>query len=341
MEKTDILKKCREYNNSNDILYYLIRQKQSDTYAVILAPCNYLYQNDEDQFFGTCIYVSENNVSDVMRPEFPNVKRLSGFPMVKICERTDSQGVHSLTSPEVRALPFRYRIDAEPRFRSPFIPAYTCFECEDVINITDPKTALMNLCRRDSDSRSFISALADRFGISPEQIGISGSTSLGAETFSDYDIVFYGDPDKLHRINGIVADINRRQGTPKVGGLPLPFRMIFQGNIVDVLYVYDSRPLDGIISARKIRTDAAFRCRVTDDTLSLQAQPFLTVDGEDFSSLLIADTFLHAVLKRGDIIEGRGDLLRWEHNGKAENIMFCKDPPTQLKNYLRYFYRYE
>lgn len=341
MEKAEILKKCREYNNADDYLYYLIRQKQADTYAVILALCNYLYRNNEDQFFGTCIYVSENNISDVMRAEFPNRKRMLGIPMVKICERTDRQGVHSLTSTEVKALPFRYRIDAAPRFCSPFIPAYTCFDCEDVIGIIDPKTALTDRYRRERDFRSFISALTDRFGLRQEQLGITGSAALGAETCADYDIVYYGDHDELHRINGIIADINRKQGTPKAGGVPLPFRTVFQNRVVDVMYVGDSQPLDGIHSARRIKTDTAFSCRVTDDTFSLQSQPFLTVDGEDFSSLLLSDSFLHAVLKKGDVVEGRGDLLRWDHNGKTEDIMFCGDPPAQLKNYLRYFYRYE
>lgn len=341
MKKAEILKKCREFNNSNDFLYYLIHREPGDIYAVILANSNYLYRNDADQFFGTCIYVSENNISDEMGSAFPVRKRLLGIPMVKICERTDSQGVHSLTNPEVSALPFRYRIDADPRFYSPFIPAYTCFNCEDVIDIIEPKTALTNLYRRNGDFRSFLSALTDRFDLRPEQIGITGSAALGAETCGDYDIVFYGDPDELHRISGIVAGINRKQGTPKVGGLPLPFRMIFQDRIADVVYVCDPQPLDGIHSARQIKTDVAFSCRVTDDTFSLQAQPFLTVDGEDFSSLLIADSFLHAVLKKGDVIEGGGDLLRWEHNGKSENIMLCKNPPAQLKHYLRYFYRYE
>lgn len=341
MEKAEILKKCREYNNSNDILYYLIRQKRSDAYAVIHVPCNYLYRNDENQFFGTCIYVSENNVSEAMRPDFPTRKRLCGIPMVKICERTDSQGVHSLTNPEIRQLPFRHRIDSDPRFSSAFISAYTCFECEDVVGITEPKAALADLCRRNSDARSFTSALADRFGISPEQIGITGSAALGAERRGDYDVIFYGSPDELRRISGIIADINRKQGTPKIGGMPLPFRMIFQGNIVDVLYVYDSLTLDGIHSARQIRTDVAFRCRVTDDTLVLQSQPFLKVDSEDFSSLFLAESFFHSVLKKGDVIEGRGELLRWEHDGKSEDIMFCKTPLVQLKNWPQYFYRYE
>lgn len=341
MEKKDILEKCREYNGSNDYLYYRLYREQTDTRAIVCAPCNYLYTNDEDQFFGVCIYMSENNLGDGMRPFFPNVRELFGTRMVKVTERTDSLGTRSLDNQEIRELPFRNRIDAEPRFQSSFIPAYTCFECADVTDILDPRTSLADLCRRNGEFHSFINALAERFRVETDRIGLVGSAALGAETPNDYDIVFYGDTAELWRINGIMAEINRKQGTPKVGGLPLPFRILFEGRIIDTLKVYDSPASAGVHAARLVRPDVPFRCRVTDDTAALQVEPYLQVDGEDYSSMILAETFFQCVLRKGDVIEGRGDIIVWEHGGKEERTMLCREPFRQLRDFTRYFHRYE
>lgn len=341
MDKNGILEKCREYNASNDYLYYRLYREETDTSAIVCAPCNYLYTNAEDQFFGVCIYMSENNLGRGMRPAFPTVKELFGTRMVKVAERTDSQGTRSLDNREIRELPFRHRLDSEPRFPSPFIPAYTCFECADVTDILDPRTALADRCRRNGEFRSLIGALAERFGVETERIGLTGSAALGSGKPGDYDIVFYGDTAELWRINGIMADINRRQGTPKVGGLPLPFRMVFEGRIVDTLMVYDTPASAGVHAARLARADVPFRCRVTDDAAALQVEPYLQVDGGDYSSLILAETFFHAVLRKGDVIEGRGDIIVWEHGGKEERTMLCREPFRQLQDFTRYFRRYE
>lgn len=341
MDKREILKKCREYDSSNDYLYYLIHKKQSDTYAVIGAPCNYLFRNDKDQFFGTCIYVSENNLPAGMAAEFPCKKKLFGIPMVKITDKMIHGNVSFLTNPEIRELPFRFRMDSVPGFRSPFIPSYTCFACEDVAEIITPRAALTDLCRKNEDFRSFIERITELFDIKNEQIGIAGSVALGADVSADYDIVFYGDPEELWRIHRIAEEMNRRQGTPKSGNMPIPFRVIIEGRIVDILYVYDRPLLAGVHTARLLKTEVPFRCRVTDDTAALQVEPYLKVDGENFSSLLLEESLLHAVFRTGDMIEGKGDLIRWEHNGKTETMMLCRYPLAQILDYPRYFYRYE
>ncbi len=342
MEKCEILNKCREYNSSNDYLYYLIYKKQYDVYAIINAPCNYLYRNDEDQFFGTCIYTSENNISDEMADSVPEGKNLFGIPMVKIASRKKKNGkTEALDNRRIRELPLRYGLNSVPRFSSPFIPAYSCFECEDVIDIIEPRKALADLCRSSGDCASFVSELTERFEIAPEQLGMAGSAALCADSIDDYDIVFYGDAAELRRIWGIQTEINRVQGVPKLDGFPLPFRMMFGGHPVDTLFVYDPPVLEGIHTARQIRGDVAFRCRVTDDPAGLQVGPYLKVSGEDYSAAILADSFFHAVIQKGDIIEGRGDLLQWEHNGETENLIFCRYPFDQLTDFTRYFYRQE
>lgn len=340
MKETEILEKCRACSGSHDILYYLIRRK-SGTYAVICAPCNYLYRNDKDQFFGVCAYASEDNFTESARRELPFVKKLFGIPMVKTTVRREGGEVIILDNRQIRELPFRSRIDSEPRFSSPFIPAYTCFECGDVTAIIEPRAAFAELCRRDADFRSFADRLAERFEITTEQIGISGSLALGAAKADDYDIVFYGDRAELKRINGVIADINSVGGVPKVSGMPLPFRFIMEEHIVDALFVDEDPALDSLHTARQIRSDVPFRCRVTDDEFAMQVEPFLSVDGEEYSSLLIADTYFHSVIRKGDVIEGIGDILRWEHDGRTEFVMLCREPLRQIKDFTRYFYRYE
>ena len=341
MEKNDILKKCRAYNRSNDILYYLIRKKQADTYAVVLAPCNYLYQNDKDQFFGTCIYMSENNLSNAMRCDFTDRRELFGIPMVKIAEKTENGKKVFLDSWQIRALPFRCRMDSAPRFSSPFYPSYTCFECEDVVDIIEPRAARMNLFLRDGEFRTFLTRLTERLEIMPEQVGITGSAALGVDSPNDYDIIFYGDREELRRINSILLEINRSNGIPNVFGMPLPFRFIFENRVIDTLFVDEDPELNNLYTARQIRTEVPFSCRVTDDTAALQVEPFLRVDSKEFSSLIIMETFFHGVIRKGNVIEGTGDLLSWEHDGKEEYVMMCREPFRQLKDYTRYFFQFE
>ncbi len=341
MEKSEILKRCRAYNHSNDNLYYLIHQKEFDTYAVISAPCNYLFSNDQDQFFGTGVYMSNNNFSSRMRTEFTSQKELLGIPLTKTTTGTIGGESYTLDNYEIRELPYLHRPDTAPRFSSPFYPAYTCFECEDVIDIVEPKAALRELCRRDEGFRSFLTELAETFGTEPDKLGLSGSLSLGADSPGDYDIVFYGNVDKLRRINDLIKEINRLQGIPKVGGLPLPFRFIFKECIIDAIFVYEDSDLLTLHTARTIKTNVPFKCRVTDDTRALQFEPFFGVDNEAFSSLIIAESFFHAVIQKGNTIEGIGDILEWEHNGAKENVMLCKDPYRQIKDWTRYFFQYQ
>ena len=340
MEKNDILKKCREFNNSNDYLYYVIHKEPSDTTAIICAPCNYLYANDADQFFGICIYVSENALPDELQSAFPSRKRLLGLPMAKISEKTGPEGTSYLLSPQIQELPLRCRLDAAPKGSSGFSPAYTCYSCEDVVDIISPRKALLDRCRENADLRAFLSSLAGRFGLETEQMGLIGSAALGSDHPVDYDIVFYGDASELLRIKGIIDEINHEQGTPIVGGLPLPFRFRHEGCKVDTIFVYEPSMLSGIHSARPVRTGVPFRCRVTDDTWALQVEPYMKVDGEDFSSLLIVETFFHCVFRKGDIIEGRGDILLWNHDGTDEAIMVCRDPFSQLIDFTKYFTRF-
>lgn len=341
MNKSEILEKCKKYKESNDYLYYLIHNEEFDTYAVIYTACNYFYANDEDQFFGTCIYVSENNISDEMADAFTCRKTLFNIPMVKIASMEENSRQISLDNRHIRALPLKHRVDSVPRFETPFYPAYSCFECDEVIDIIEPKAALQEMIGRNDDFRAFVSELTERFGISGAQLGIVGSAALGAEVFADYDIVFYGDAEELRRINGIIADINRAQGVPKIDGFPLPFRMLFNGRTVDTLFVYDPPLLDGIHAARLVESDVRFRCRVTDDTAGLQVCPYFKVDGEGYSALFIAESFFHAVIKNGDIVEGRGDILEWEQDGQTERVLFCRDPFAQMIDYTRYFFRDE
>lgn len=340
MGKNDILEKCRAYNHSNDILYYLIRKKQADAYAVVMAPCNYLYQNDEDQFFGTCIYVSENILSDAMRRDFTQKRELFGIPMVKISEKTENGKNASLDSWQIRALPLRCRMDSVPRFSSPFFPSYTCFECEDVLDIIEPREARADLFRKCGEFRSFLTRLNELFEIKPEQVGITGSAALGVDSPNDYDVIFYGSKDELRRIGRIIFEINRRNGTPKVFGMPLPFRFIFENRVVDTLFVDENPELNNLHTARMIRAEVPFKCCVTDDAAALQVETFLRVDSKEFSALIIMETFFHGVIRKGNVIEGVGDLLLWEHDGKEEYVMMCREPFRQLKDYTRYFFQF-
>lgn len=339
MGKNEIIKKCREYDSSNDFLYYLIYKKQHNVYAVIASPCNYLYCNNTDQFFGTCIYSSENNISESMRPLFPFKKELFGIPMVKTVLKVDNGNTISLDNRQVRELPFIYKIDASPRFQSPFISGYTCFECEDVIDIIDPRSALQRLCSKKEDLCSFIAELADCFSITSSQIGIAGSAALGADSVSDYDIVFYADTEKLIGINNTMLELNKTQTAPYLKGSYLPFRFEFMNSIVDTLFVYEDLKLNSIHESRLVYENVFFRCRATGTAFPLQAPPFIGVDCSEFSYILILDTFFHALIREGDIIEGTGDIIQWEHDGKKENIMLCKEPFRQLKDFTRFFNR--
>ena len=105
MSEQEILKKCRNYNDSNDILYYLIHNKQHDTYAIVYAPCNYLFKNEENQFFGICIYVSDNNISPAMSKSFVYHKEMFGIPMTKTTKKLDGDHEAILDSRQIQNLP--------------------------------------------------------------------------------------------------------------------------------------------------------------------------------------------------------------------------------------------
>lgn len=342
MERTEILKKCRAYNNSNDLLYYLIGKKEYDIYAAIYAPCNYLFSNNEDQFFGTGIYMSENNFGNELLKEFTARRTICGIPMIKTpVKHNVNNELGTLDNNEIRELPVLHRLHSEPRFHTPFYPGYYCFECDDVIDIIDPKIAFMDLYRRDESFCSFMTGLADYFDVRPEQLGVFGSVAMGCDSAGDYDIIFYGNKKELKRIRDLITEMNSIHGVPRVGGRPIPFRFIFDGIFVDAFYVYEDSELGSLHTAQTIKTNVPFRCSVIDDSSGLQVVPFLGVDSKDFSSLIVMESYFHSVFKTGNIIEGCGDLLEWEHNGVKENVMLCKDPYRQIKDWSQYFLQYQ
>lgn len=339
MDKNEILQRCRKYNDSNDILYYLVGKREYDVYAVVSAPCNYLYQNDKDQFFGSCIYMSENNLNEDMCSWFPYRKDILGIPMRKVCERSEDGKKYSLENSQIRELPFLHRIDTEPRFESVLIPGYTCYECADVIDIIEPRMALRELYDRNDDFRLLVDELKVLFDVKPEQMGLTGSAALNNPAPGDYDIVFYGNKDELRRIDSVITALNKQRCAAKVFGLSLPFRFVIGEHTVDVLSVDNTLALPHLHEAGLIRKDVPFSCRVTDDSFTFQAEPMLTVDSNEFSRVLIIETFFHAAIRKGDIVEGKGDLVLWEHDGKEEYVMLLKEPFRQLKDFSRYFNR--
>lgn len=341
MEKNAILKKCKTCNDSNDILYYIVEKKEFDVYAVVCAPCNYLFQNDAEQFFGSCIYMSEKNLNEDMRSRFPCRRDIRGITMRKVCEKTEGGKKQFLDNSQIRELPFLHRIDAEPRFESVFIPSYTCYDCADVIDIIDPRTVQLDLYGQNDDFRSFIDELKVLFDVKPEQMGLTGSASLSIPAPSDYDIVFYGDKNELRRIDNVIAELNRKRCAPKASGLSLPFRFMLGERVVDTLLVDTAPDLPRLHAAKLIRRGVPFSCRVTDDRAAFQVEPILIVDSMEFSYVIIIETFFHAAIRKGDMVEGVGDLVLWEHDGKEEYAMLLREPFSQLKNFTRYFTRNE
>lgn len=335
----NMMKICRDLNDSNDMLYYLIYKEACDTYAVIGAPCNYLYQNDAAQFFGTCLYVSENNISDIMQNEFTIHKDVFGIPMISTAKKTVGDKIISLNSRQIRELPLNHKIDTDPGFLPAFYSAYTCFDCKDVIKIIEPRSSMKALYEEKEEFRRFVDGITELFGIRMNQLGIAGSAALHTDHPKDYDIVFYGNADELRRINNIVMDINKIQGVPTAMGMPLPFSFLYKGHIVDTFYVYDDSRIKNLYSAEIRKKNIQFACKVTDDRYALQVEPFFGVNADGFSYLIIAETFFHAVIRSGDTIEGYGDILEWNNNGKTVNVMLCREPFEQIKEFTRYFYR--
>ncbi len=139
---------------------------------------------------------------------------------LRLCKRSKrpQNELGTLNNNEIRELPFLHRLHSEPRFQTPFYPGYYCFECDDVIDIVDPKIAFMDLYRRDESFCSFMTGLADYFDVRPEQLGVFGSVAMGCDSAGDYDIIFYGNKKELKRIRDLITEMNSIHGVPRVGG---------------------------------------------------------------------------------------------------------------------------
>lgn len=192
----------------------------------------------------------------------------------------------------------------------------------------------MKLCSENIRFRYYTEDLLEQFDLKPEQTGLAGSAATGAANPGDYDIVFYGNNDELKRINRIIKKRHAEQkNTKDCSTATLPFQFVHKGTMIDAFFVYDRLVSHNLNTACIICENVSFQCVVTDDSMAMQAEPVLGVDADRFSYLIIVDAMFRAVFKKGDIIEGIGDLACWVHNGTKEKLMICKYPLQQIKDY--------
>lgn len=201
-------------------------------------------------------------------------------------------------------------LEAPTRYRDRFSSSFFAVKKEQIIQRSSPRESAQKLIAENKTICSILKELSQLFQIPIDQLGITGSLSIGANTFQDIDIVIYGSTETISRIKNVILTQQERYGHVIEGGKiwPCRFRDKHQNliccffNYTDQGYVNAHQNLLQIISFNQI--GLPFDEIITDDTYSFAKIPLYKLSGTQYDYLLVLSRESRGRFQKGDRVKG-------------------------------------
>lgn len=200
--------------------------------------------------------------------------------------------------------------EAPARYRDRFSSSFLAVKKEQIIQRSSPRESAQKLIAENTIICSILKELSQLFQLPIDQLGITGSLSIGANTFQDIDIVIYGSTNTISRIKNVILTQQEQYGHVIEGGKiwPCRFRDKHQNliccffNYTDRGYVNVYQNLLSIISFNQI--GPPFNEIIIDDTYSFAKTPLYKLSGMQYDYLLVLSRESRGRFQKGDRIKG-------------------------------------
>lgn len=223
--------------------------------------------------------------------------------------------------------------EASTLFHDRFSSNFFAIERNQIIQQISPRESAQTIVSYNQDICQILRELSDLFNIPSEQLGITGSLSLGAKSYQDIDIVVYGTTTEISRIKEIIRKQQEQYGAIIENGKEWPCRFRDKHNNIiccffnytDQSYTYLCSKLLSIIDAHQI--SSYFEETIVDDTFSFSKTPIYQLSGIQYDFLLVLSRESRGWFCKGDRITGRSI---WGYTSDRKKILIVFNPYKEI-----------
>ena len=319
------------YNDVDDILYYYIYDDTTKSRAYVFSEYNSLFSDENNIIVGKCFYLNSPKI--IIDEMDYKTKNISGERYINMGYR--KKGNDYVVNPDrsIQSFVLNNNLFSVAKSKSIFATNYSVFETKNIVGVSEPKKSLQVLYKKNNYFRKIVNNITRNFRVNIDDLGLTGSLALGSKIGSDYDIVFYGDLSRINLIKEKIDYFIKKNGFVREYGVNWPCRYYDDDynliccffNCTDPIYVPHK-------DAQIIKEDYGFKTRIIDDTFSLLKAPILKIDNSEIDNVLLLNSGLRGMLKKGDIISGVGKIIQYDMNKKTKYSILCTNPYDEVKS---------
>lgn len=335
----NIYKEC--YQGVEDTLYYKIIDKNTGIEAYVFSEYNSFFANKEHKVVGKCFYLHIPDLDKRYYRVFKK-KNISEKEFLNLGYQKGDGDEHFIVNSDVNIKNFisQNHIFSEQSLDNIFSYNYSCFDEELVVGVSEPRVVLKQLYSKNAKIKEIVDEIINAFQVRIEDLGLTGSLALGCDSLSDYDIVFYGNIEKLNEIKSKIDFFRMKNGNVKEYDLNWPCRYYDNySNLICCFFVCTDYDYQFLKNAEIVADKYQFDITIKKDTFSILKAPILEIYDKNIDSIIIFNSGFKGVLRKGDRIKGYGKVIRYSINGKEKYAILCLNPYEEIYNYKTFFNR--
>lgn len=317
------------YNDSDDILYYFIIDDVTKSSAYVFAEYNSFFSNEKNIIVGKCLYINAPKI-DINDKHYKS-KNILGKNYMNIGYRKKGNEYIINSDKCIQSFVLNNNLFSFANSNSIFSTNYSAFEIKNVIGVSEPRKSLKILYKKNKNFRRIIDNIMRKFEVDIDDLGLTGSLSLGSNNASDYDIVFYGNISKLNLIKNRIDYYINKNGHVREYGVNWPCRFYDDdGNLICCFFNCTDNIYESIKNAVIVKEKYTFEAKIIDDTFSILKAPILKIDDFNFGNIILFNSGFKGILKAGDIISGVGKIIKYKEDEKSKYSILCTTPYDEL-----------
>lgn len=317
------------HNNSDDILYYYIFDDITKSSAFVFAEYNSFFSNDKNTIVGKCMYINAPTMG--INDKYYKNKNILGKDYMNIGYRKRGNEYIINSDKFILSLVEKNNLFRFANSNSIFSTNYSVFDIKSVKGVSEPRKSLKMLYKKEGKFEKIIDNIMRIFKVDIDDLGLTGSLSLGSSNASDYDIVFYGNISKLNLIKERIDFYKNKNGHVIEYGVNWPCRFYDDDcNLICCFFNCTDNIYEPIKNAVIVKENYSFEAKIIDDTFSILKAPILRIDEFNYDNIILFNSGFKGILKTGDIINGVGKIIRYNKNGKCKYSILCTNPYDEL-----------
>ncbi len=282
--------------------------------------------------FGKPIYIKKKNYGfDASRFK---TKVLPEGEFLNLAYVKNGENFQNVSDYEMRDIAKREFLEVETR--SGVFDNYVFINENLVTKTYFPREVLKTLREKDLELNSVATEIEKFFNLEKDQLGITGSILIGANTFGDYDFVFYGNNQKLLEIKRKIDSLTAKKECKVFeNGLFWKARFYLLGKLICCFFNYENY-LPCLREIEKFNLEKKFKFTgiVVSDEFSLSKNAYFKLKESKFDSVILLSNMFKNAINVGDEIVGEcyEAVLK-----SGERLAVVKNPQENLKNFLQFF----